>query len=196
MFMMLCKANRLNPWNREAYCIKYGNAPATMVIGKEAFLKRAESDPQYDGMESGIIAQDEQTGDFSYRQGCVVLDTEKLIGGWAEVYRKDRKHSCRVEVPFSEYVGKKSDGSVNGQWSAKPATMIRKVAQVQALREAFPNTAPSGIYTAEEQGQEEQDLPPVIQPDEEQKPAQEAPKDVPDPEITDADYPFTDESLL
>ena len=27
---------------------------------------------------------------------------------------------------------------MNGQWSGKPATMIRKVALVQALREAFP----------------------------------------------------------
>ena len=55
---------------------------------------------------------------------------------------------------MEEYAGRKKDGSLNGQWSKKPATMIRKVALVQALREAFPK-ALGGLYTAEEQGQEE-----------------------------------------
>ena len=55
---------------------------------------------------------------------------------------------------MEEYAGRKKDGSMNGQWSKKPATMIRKVALVQALREAFPK-ALGGMYTAEEQGQEE-----------------------------------------
>ena len=36
----------------------------------------------------------------------------------------------------------------------KPATMIRKVAIVQALREAFPQSM-SGMYVAEEMGAEE-----------------------------------------
>jgi len=40
MFLELCKYQQLNPFLREAYLIKYGNAPATMVTGKETFLKR------------------------------------------------------------------------------------------------------------------------------------------------------------
>lgn len=31
MFINLCKYNSLNPWLREAYCIKYGSSPATMI---------------------------------------------------------------------------------------------------------------------------------------------------------------------
>lgn len=54
-------------------------------------------------------------------------------------------------MSFDEYAGRKKDGSLNGQWSKKPATMIRKVALVQALREAFPKTF-GGLYSAEEQG--------------------------------------------
>ena len=45
MFINLCKYAGLNPWLKEAYCIKYGNEPATMVVGKEAFMKRAEKTP-------------------------------------------------------------------------------------------------------------------------------------------------------
>lgn len=154
MFMMLCKSNHLNPWAKEAYCIKYGSSPASMVIGAETFQKRAESNPSYDGMKSGIIVLDEASGEIEYRNGMFYMKGEKIVGGWAEVFRKDRSNSTRVEVSMDEYIGRKSSGEVNSQWKTKPATMIRKVAKVQALREAFPS-AVSGIYTAEEQGIEE-----------------------------------------
>lgn len=153
VFMNLCRFNGLNPWLKEAYCIKYGNEPATMVIGKEAFQKRAESHPAYDGSTSGIIVETE-SGDIEYRIGTFKLSSETVIGGFAEVFRKDRSHSCRVEVSMDEYAGRKKDGTLNGQWSKKPATMIRKVALVQALRESFPHNV-SGMYTAEEVGQVE-----------------------------------------
>lgn len=154
MFINLCKYAKLNPWLKEAYCIKYGSEPATMVTGKEAFLKRAESIPAYDGMKAGIAVMDNETGGIEYREGMIAMAGETIIGGWAEVYRKDRQHSTRVEVSFEEYAARKKDGSLNSQWSKKPATMIRKVAVVQALREAFPTTL-GGMYSAEEVGKEE-----------------------------------------
>lgn len=154
MFINLCRFTGLNPWLREAYCIKYGNEPATLVVGKDAYFKRAEANEAYDGMEAGIIVQDEENGEISYRVGTLILSGEKLIGGYAEVFRKDRNHSFRIEVSFDEYSGKKKDGTLNSQWSKKPATMIRKVAIVQALREAFPQSM-SGMYVAEEMGAEE-----------------------------------------
>lgn len=48
MFINLCRFTGLNPWLREAYCIKYGNEPATLVVGKDAYFKRAESNENYD----------------------------------------------------------------------------------------------------------------------------------------------------
>lgn len=160
MFMNLCKFSGLNPWLKEAYCIKYGNEPATLVVGKEAFQKRAESQPAYDGFEAGIIVQDDETGDIIYRKGTLRIPGEEIIGGYAEVWRKDKSHSTRTEVSFEEYVGRKKDGTLNSQWSKRPATMIRKVALVQALREAFP-TSFGGMYTAEEQGKAEDFTMPV-----------------------------------
>lgn len=158
MFMNLCKFSGLNPWLKEAYCIKYStNEPATLVVGKEAFMKRAETNPSYDGAEAGIIVVDDMTGELSYRKGTLKLPAEVIIGGYAEVWRKDRTHSTRVEVSFDEYAGRKKDGQLNSQWSKKPATMIRKVALVQALREAFPVSF-GGMYTAEEQGEIEADM--------------------------------------
>lgn len=163
MFINLCKFSKLNPWLKEAYCIKYGSEPATMVVGKDAFMKRAEANATYDGIESGVIVIDDD-GSLQYRNGSFYLPGDTIVGGYAEVWRKDKSHSYRVEVSFDEYAARKKDGSLNSQWSKKPATMIRKVAQVQALREAFPNSL-SGIYTAEEQGLAEPiDNTPIEQP--------------------------------
>lgn len=151
MFMNLCKYSGLNPWLKEAYCIKYGNEPATMVVGKEAFMKKAESHPNYNGYQAGIIVCDPETGEVTRRPGSFRLKNEEIVGGYAEVWRKDREHSFLVEVSFDEYVSRKKDGTINSQWAKKPATMIRKVALVQALREAFPATF-GGMYAAEEAG--------------------------------------------
>lgn len=164
MFMNLCKFNGLNPWLKEAYLIKYGNEPATIVAGKDAFTKRAEGNPNFDGYKAGLILTDENMEEITYREGSFKLPNEVLVGGYAEVYRKDRDHSYRVEVTFEEYAGRKKDGTLNRQWASKPTTMIRKVALVQALREAFPGTL-CGMYSPEEQGVEEPiDVPYVEQP--------------------------------
>lgn len=157
MFINLCKFSGLNPWLKEAYCIKYGREPATMVVGVTAYMKRADEHPQYDGMESGIIVLDEDDGTITRAQGTFCLPSEKIVGAWATVYRKDRSHPARIEVSFDEYAGRKADGTLNSQWSKKPATMIRKVARCQALREAFPNTY-KGLYVAEEFGIAEENV--------------------------------------
>jgi len=155
MFMNLCRFQHLNPWLKEAYLIKYSqNDPAALVTGKDAFLKRAEGEANYDGFKAGIIVQDEESGEVIYRDGSFKLPGESLVGGFAEVFRKDRDHSFRAEVSFEEYAARKKDGSLNSQWSKKPTTMIRKVALVQALREAFPGTL-GGMYSAEEKGVDE-----------------------------------------
>ena len=154
MFMNLCKFNGLNPWLKEAYLIKFGNEPATIVAGKESFTKKAEANPKFDGFEAGIIVLDNETQELIYRNGSMKLPNETIVGGYAEVWRKDRGHSCREEVSFEEYAGRKKDGTLNRQWASKPATMIRKVALVHALREAFPGTL-GGMYSAEERGVEE-----------------------------------------
>lgn len=158
MYLNLCRFNHLNPWLKEVYLIKYGDKPATMVPGKESFMKRAERNQHFAGIESGIVVHNSNNNQIEYREGSAVYADfgEKLIGGWAKVYRTDRQFPNYSECALSEYLGKKGNGEVNQQWSTKPATMIRKVAMVQALREAFP-TDLGAMYAAEEQGVEEPD---------------------------------------
>ena len=95
------------------------------MVGKDAILKRAILHEKYNGIESGIIVLDEN-GDVIERKGTFSLDTEKLVGGWAKVFRKDWEHPTYVSVSFSEVAQKKKDGSLNSNWSSKGATMIEK----------------------------------------------------------------------
>lgn len=169
MFLSLCKFQKLNPFLREAYLIKYGNQPATIVTGKEAFAKRAMRNPNYAGYEAGVVIVIDETGEMEQRVGTIVLAGETLVGGWARVYVKGWVNPLMVTVSFDEYCLKK-DGRPASNWAVKPATMIRKVALVQALREAFPEDL-GGLYTAEESGEAE--LPLDIAP-EEPEPAGEA----------------------
>jgi phage recombination protein Bet len=129
MFLNLCKYQKLNPFLREAYLIKYGSQPATIVTGKETFLKRASRNPKYRGHQTGI--------------------SENGKTAWAEVYVDGYVVPIRVEVDWSEYVGKKKDGTITRMWNEKGRTMLKKVALVQALREAFPEDF-GGLYSPEE----------------------------------------------
>ena len=129
MFMALCKFQKLNPFLREAYIIKYGTAPATIVTGKEAFLKRAKRNPKYQGHRTGI-------------------NDDSTIA-WAEVYVEGYLHPIRCEVDYEEYAGRKRDGSITEMWEKKKRTMLKKVALVQSLREAFPDDF-GGMYSEDE----------------------------------------------
>lgn len=151
MFIGLCKYQHLNPFLREAYLIKYGNQPATIVTGKEAITKRAMRNQRFSGQQAGVVIYHEDSGDLEYREGSLVIPGEQLVGGWAKVYVKGFEVPIEAAVSYEEYVGRKGDGSINSQWAKKPATMIRKVALMQALREAFPEELGS-MYASEEMG--------------------------------------------
>lgn len=155
-YINLCKAQGLNPFIKDSYLIKYGSKnPAQMVVSKDTYFKRAEKMPNYDGMNAGVIVMNKESGDVIYRSGAFYLKSrEELVGGWAEVFKKDITHPTRIEVEFDEYAGRTQTGALNQQWSTKGATMIRKVACAQALREAYPNNFQQ-LYIADEMGVEE-----------------------------------------
>ena len=142
MFLSLCKFSHLNPFIREAYLIKYGNNPATMVVGKDVLLKRAMRSEKFGGLSAGVIVVN-VGGKLEEREGSFVIDGETLVGGWAKVIIKG------YDVPFYSAVSMKEYSTGKSNWLSKPATMIRKVAVAQALREAFPEEM-SSLYDASE----------------------------------------------
>ena len=148
-FTELCKVRKLNPFMKEAYLIKYSdNDPAQLVVAKDAILKTAIKNPQYDGREQGIIVQ-LKDGTIDFRKGTFKLADEKLVGGWAKVYRKDISHPTEITVSFDEVAQRKRNGELNANWSKKGATMVEKVALCRALRETFVEDC-GGMVDADE----------------------------------------------
>jgi len=147
-FLQLCKSRNLNPFLREAYLIKYSEKDAaSFVVGKDAFTKRADMQPDFRGFQAGIIIQDHNENTVQ-REGAFITENEKLVGGWARVFRKEREPYYE-QVALSEYIKKNSQGQPIRSWATMPATMIRKVALVHALREAYPQEL-SGMYDQSE----------------------------------------------
>lgn len=149
LFTELCKVRKLNPFLKEAYLIKYNDStPATIVVGKDAIIKRAVLNPAFNGMESGIIVTNENN-EVIERPGTFKLPKEELVGAWAKVYRKDWEYPIYQSVSLSESIQTKKSGEANSNWTKQPSVMLEKVAKVRALREAFVEDL-SGMYEAEE----------------------------------------------
>ena len=167
-FMAKCQARHLNPLAGDAYMTTYKNRDGTVtsnvIVSKDYFVRTASQQPGFDGFKAGVVVSSKKTGELTYRQGSLVgKNSETLVGGWAEVYDKNRTHPSRIEVSLDEYDQHRS------LWNSKPATMIRKVALVQALREAYPG-AYGGLYDRDELT--EQQSEPPIQVEAVQQPAQ------------------------
>lgn len=149
LFLQLCQTQRLNPFVKDAYLVKYGGAPASMITSYQVFNRRACRDANYDGIRSGVVVL--RGGDVAHKRGaaCYKKAGEELIGGWAEVRFKDGRETAYAEVALDDY----STGKSN--WAKMPGVMIEKCAKAAAWRLAFPDTF-QGMYAAEEMDQAQQ----------------------------------------
>lgn len=144
-FMMMCKAQSLNPWLNDAYLVGYDSKDGpsfSLITAHQSFLKRAEASSQFDGMESGVIVL-LRDGEIKERAGDLLLNGEELVGGWARVHRRDRS------VPSYDAVNLKTFDQGRSRWNADKAGMIVKCAEASALRKAFPSTL-AALYCREE----------------------------------------------
>lgn len=147
--LSLIKGRNLNPLANEVYIVAYknknGSTEFSLIVSKEAFLKRANQNPKYEGFEAGVVVLDKD-GVQVERKGALLLPGDELVGGWSRVYRKDFK------VPVEIYLGMKEYNKGQSTWNSMPATMIRKTALVNALREAFPEDL-GNMYTEDDGGE-------------------------------------------
>lgn len=131
VFMAYCAAYSLNPYAKEVYLIKYQDGEqASIVIGKDAYIKHAQANEAFQSMQAGCIVTD--SDEVLHRRLGMIHPGDKLIGGWALVVRSDRSEPSEIEVDLRNY------DTDRFLWKTKKSDMIRKVALVQCLRESFP----------------------------------------------------------
>lgn len=161
LFLAHCAKHNLDPIGaKDAYLIKYGNAPAQIITGFQVFNRRANRSKDYAGIEDGVVVYSQQRG-IERRPGSAVYTEigEQLLGGWARVSFKDGKKPAYAEVALKDF----STGKSN--WLKMPGVMIDKVAKATAWRLAYPDEF-GGMYVNEEmaQAQAQPEPQPVQQP--------------------------------
>lgn len=140
-FMMLCSARKLNPFEGDAFLVGYdtqGVAEFNLITAEQAFLKRADLSPEYDGIESGVTVKNED-GTIVDIQGEFVSETQILLAGWARLPVKNRS------IPFFDRLDVKNYMKPGPFWEKNPAHQIAKCARAAVLRRAF-STSLGGLY--------------------------------------------------
>lgn len=143
-FLMTCKAKRLNPFDGDAFLVGYDGKDGpvfTTIVAHQAFLKRAEMHPEFDGMESGVIIV--VNGDIKELIGDFFPAGSLLLGGWATVFFVNRRHPMTKRLKLSTFDKGRS------LWKTNPEGMIVKCAEADALRSSFPQLI-GGMYLREE----------------------------------------------
>ena len=140
----------LNPITREIYFVprrqKVGERWVNKVepmVGRDGFLSIAHRTNQLAGIETtaGVQEVPQLTNGKWEAKPQLVAD--------CTVWRKDSRKPFTAQVAYNEYVQKTNDGVPTKFWAEKPETMLKKVAESQALRKAFNI---HGVYCPEEIG--------------------------------------------
>jgi len=153
LFLKVCASENLNPFRKDCFLVKYKeDQAASIIIATDVFIRSAENSPDFDGYEAGIILKPIDPKDKpEFREGAFLMDNEenRLAGGWARIFRKDRTRPFYSAVNIKECIKYTKYGKPTRFWEEMPATMVRKVALSRALRESFGNRF-SGTYAAAE----------------------------------------------
>lgn len=154
LYLYRCKELGFDPLSGELVLRKWvnntdGSVSLSFITTRDALLKKAEQNPNYVGINSGVVKEgdtfqvDTEKGIVKHSFGA---KRGKILAGWAIVYHKTRLPVIAI-ADFDEYYA--ANSSTSPVWRKMPSAMIQKVAEVAALRRQFPVLA-QGIYTAEE----------------------------------------------
>lgn len=162
LFLYQCGATGLNPLLKQAYCIKRWNAglgrmACAFQTGIDGFRVVADRTGNYAGQDEPKFVFGESNTIPEY----VTVTVYRMIGG--------QRVGFAATAYYSEYVQTKKDGHPNSMWTRMPKSQLAKCAESLALRKAFPQDL-SGIYTADEMGQADNDAPPQLPPPTTQRP--------------------------
>lgn len=126
-------ATGLNPFLREIWAVKYPGKPAQIFVGRDGYRKTAQKHHDYDYHHVAAIYSEDffevhnNTIDHKYsfaKRGI-------LLGAYCIAKRKSSPVEMFVTVKLSEYDKDQST------WKTMKETMIKKVAEAQALRGSF-----------------------------------------------------------
>ena len=144
IFLSVGRATGLNPFLKEIWAVKYGGQ-LQIFIGRDGYRKSAQSTQEYEYHWTETVNENDEFEivDGQIKHKFDMKDRGALIGAYCVVKRRSAGKEMYQRVSLKEYSSGKS------LWSSKPETMIKKVAEAQALRMAFQELF-AGTYAEEE----------------------------------------------
>lgn len=132
LFLFYANQTKLNPFNKEIIAVVYGksdpaNRRVSTIITRDGKRVVASRTGELENVVTEAIYVKETPEGLAK---CSFWEGGKLVGAISTVTRKGV--SYRAEAPLAEYDSNKS------VWASKKSTMIKKVAESQALSMAFP----------------------------------------------------------
>ena len=156
--MNIAKNMGLNPITKEIFFVpRKSNVNGKWIekidpmLGRDSYVKVAHSTGLFAGMETDSKIDKSpkfENGEWVEKSDLVAV---------CKVWRKDTEKPFVVTVAYSEYVQLTKEGTPNKFWKEKPDTMLKKVAESQALRKAF---SINGAYSIDEVNDIEQPMQP------------------------------------
>jgi phage recombination protein Bet len=145
MFLHIANTYGLDPFLKEIF---YSEQMKTIITSRDGYLKVAQRDPEFDGIQSMAVCENDEFSidmeknkvNHSFGKG----GRGKVIGAWAVCYRKGRR-------PVIAYADYEEYNKKNPIWNTYKSAMCCKVAEVFALKRQF---GISGLVTQEEMGVE------------------------------------------
>lgn len=164
VFLMECQERGLDPWQREAYLMKYPGDKYIRHVGIDGFRKRGESTGEYRGRTTPLFCGDDERWReiWPYRDRPPFAAKVGILraGFDAPVYAVALYDEYAVIVdetrwdPQQNRKVKTGRRVPSGNWrtaadGGKPTVMTGKCAEAQAWRAAFPQRF-GGFYAPEE----------------------------------------------
>lgn len=135
-FLNVAKTNNLNAFNKEIWCYKDNKDNLLIFTGRDGFLAKAQQNPLFNGIRSGVIRENDEwsvdipNGSIKHIISKPLLERGTIIYGYAIVFRKNGESTLELS-DFGTY--KKAFGA----WKTHPESMIKKVAESDALKKSF-----------------------------------------------------------
>lgn len=134
-FLNVCKTSDLNPFIKEIWCYKDGKGNLIVFASRDGFLKKAQQNKNYNGIRSSEVCEND---DFEldipagkvYHKINFKQKRGAIIGGYAMAFR----NNCETCIEWADI---ETYDKKHNTWSTHKADMIKKVAEVHALKKAF-----------------------------------------------------------
>lgn len=132
-FLAVAASTGLNPFQKEIWCYKSGS-DMLIFTGRDGFLSNAQRKPDFKGMRSAYVCATDKfkmnivAGHIEHE--FTQADRGAIVGAYA-VVKREGMDSFIAWADFKEF------NKGYNAWKSNPGSMIKKVAEAHALKQAY-----------------------------------------------------------